>query len=227
MTSDALALLVAFQHIDAIFPSGSFAFSSGLEARAELASELGALDLEDFIAAQICHRWATSDRIALVKAHRACGDLDAIAHLDAEVEASTLSEAFRQASRRNGMALLTAHERLGTPGAAAYRSRARSAEVIGHLAIVQGFCWQALGVEESVAALMSGYAAASALTSAAVRLHLVGAIAAQAALARALPLIARAAQAAVGDNAAFASFLPLAEIAAARHGTTGSRLFSN
>jgi urease accessory protein len=227
MTPDGLALLVAFQHVDAIFPSGSFAFSSGLEARAELASELGAFDLDDFITGQIRHRWATSDRIALVRAHRAGGDLDAIADLDTETEASTVSEAFRQASRRNGMALLTAHDRLGTPGASAFRARVRNAAAIGHLPIVQGFCWGALGVEEAVAALMSAYAAASALTSAAVRLHLVGAMAAQAALARALPLIAGEAKAAIGDNAPLASFLPLAEIAAARHGATGSRLFSN
>ena len=34
---DAAALLTAFQHAHQLFPSGSFAFSSGLEASAALA----------------------------------------------------------------------------------------------------------------------------------------------------------------------------------------------
>jgi urease accessory protein len=223
----SLALLVAFQHVDAIFPSGSFAFSNGLEASVSLAAELGSFDIDAFVAAQILHRWASADRVALVRAHRLNGDLDAVAALDCEVEASLVSEAFRLASRRNGAAFLTAHGRLGTVGAQAYRTHIRNGRAQGHLPVMQGLVWRALGVTERVAALMSGYAAVSGLTSAAVRLGLVGAIAAQAVIARALPLIEQSAAVEIDDDMPLESFLPLAEIAVARHGTAGVRLFSN
>lgn len=220
-------LLLALQHADALFPSGGFAFSQGLEASAALAAELGPFDLDDFLAAQIRHRWAGADRVALVRAHRLNGDGDAIARLDAEVEASTASEAFREASRRNGVALLTTHGRLATPGAADYRQRIRRGQALGHLAVIQGLVWQALGLDEMTASLMSGYAAVAAPVSAAVRLGHIGAIEAQAVIARALPLVAQVVALPVDDDEALAAFLPLAEIAVARHGATGVRLFSN
>ena len=64
------------------------------------------------------HRWATSDRVAVALAHRADGDLDRIAEIDRAVEAATLAEPLRTGSKRNGGALLAAHVRLKTPGAA-------------------------------------------------------------------------------------------------------------
>lgn len=220
-------LLLALQHADALFPSGGFAFSQGLEASAALAAELGPFDIDDFLAAQIRHRWAGADRVALVRAHRLNGDADAIARLDAEVEASTASEAFRDASRRNGVALLTTHTRLATPGASDYRARIRRGQALGHLPVIQGLVWQALGLDATTAALMSGYAAVAAPVSAAVRLGHIGAIEAQAVIGRALPLVAQIVALPVDDDEPLAAFLPLAEIAVARHGATGVRLFSN
>jgi urease accessory protein len=225
--SEALGWLVAFQHADAAFPSGGFAFSNGLEASAALVEELGAFELEAFVAAQILHRWNGADRVALVRAHRLHGNLEALAALDAEVEASLLSEAFRLASRRNGLAFLTAHERIGTAHAREYRGLVRAARAFGHLPVVQALAWSALGVPEETAVLMSGYTSLTNLSSAAVRLGLIGAIDAQAVITRTLPLIARCARSAVDDDAPLASFLPLAEIAVARHGASGVRLFSS
>ena len=54
---------------------------------------------------------------------RLAGALDAVVTIDAEVEASTASEPLRAGSRRNGLAFLTAHHRLGTPGAEPYRRK--------------------------------------------------------------------------------------------------------
>jgi urease accessory protein len=227
MTSPSAGLLVALQHADGLFPSGSFAFSQGLEARAALADYLGPFDIDGFLMAQILHRWTGSDRVALVRAHRLAGDLDAIAALDAEVEASTLSQAFREASRRNGTALLTTHDRLATPGVGVYRAKVRRGHAVGHIAVIQGLVWSAIGLDEATAVLMSGYAAVTTPTAAAVRLGLIGAIEAQAVIARALPLVERSAGAPIADDEPLAAFMPLADIAAARHGVTGLRLFSN
>ena len=220
-------LLLALQHADSQFPSGGFAFSQGLEASSQLEDRLGKFDLENFMRAQMAHRWAVADRVALVRAHRIGDDLIALADLDAEAEASTFSDLLRTGSRRNGIGLLTSHSRIGTPLAGSYRAMVREKAAHGHLAVVQGMLWRALGLDEPTAALMSGYQAAASLTTAAVRLGLVGAIEAQILLNRSLSLIEEYSGAPVADDEPIASFVPLAEIAVATHGSSGQRLFSN
>ena len=222
-----IGLLVALQHGDSQFPSGGFAFSQGLEASSQLADRLGAFDFPAFLQIQISHRWAESDRIALVRAYRAGDDFNATADLDREVEASTLAEGMRVGSRRNGAALLTTHARIGTPAAMMYRKMLRDGIALGHLAVVQGLLWRALDLDEASAVAMSGYQAAASLATAAIRLGLVGAIEVQAEIARILPLIADAARRPVADDEPIRSFIPLTEIAVALHGASGQRLFSN
>ncbi len=220
-------MLLAFQHADSQFPSGGFAFSQGLEASSQMEARLGKFDLANFVHAQISHRWAEADRVALIRAHRLGEELPAVADLDAEVEASTFSDLLRTGSRRNGVGLLTSHVRIGTPGAECYRAMVRSQSAYGHLPVVQGLLWRALGLDEGTSILMSGYQAASTLTTAAVRLGLVGAIEAQALLSRSLSLVDRMTDVPVADDEPIRSFVPLTEIAVATHRAGGQRLFSN
>ncbi|PWK66460.1 urease accessory UreF family protein [Aminobacter sp. AP02] len=227
MNGPSAPLLVALQHADGQFPSGGFAFSQGLEASSSLAGRLGTFDFAAFVDIQIRHRWADADRIALVRAHRLAGDLEALAELDREVEASTFVEGLRSGSRRNGMALLTTHERIGTCGAAAYRAMVRKGDACGHLPVVQGLAWQALDLDEASAVAIGGYQMVASLATAAVRLGVVGAIDAQKVVARALPAIEAAARVPTGDDQPLRSFTPLCEIAVAMHGASGQRLFSN
>lgn len=225
--STSSGLLLALQHADSQFPSGGFAFSQGLEAASQLVDKLGAFSFAGFLEAQIRHRWAEADRVALVRAHRCGGDLDAIARLDAEVEASTLAEGLRAGSRRNGMALLTTHARIGTPGADAYRAMIRDGAALGHLPVVQGMLWQSLGLDEKTAIAISGYQTAASLATAAIRLGLIGAIEAQRHVADMLSIIETAGAMPIGEDEPLRSFVPLAEIAVALHGASGQRLFSN
>ncbi|HEY9216366.1 MAG TPA: urease accessory UreF family protein, partial [Ancylobacter sp.] len=109
-------LLRALQHGDSTFPSGGFAFSNGIEGATMLGIALDVGHLGDVVAAVMRHRWATAERVALARAHRAGGDLDRLAEIDTEIEATTLVEGLRLGSRRNGSAMLAAHTRLGTPG---------------------------------------------------------------------------------------------------------------
>jgi urease accessory protein len=227
MTAPAASLLVALQHADGQFPSGSFAFSQGLEASSSLATELGAFDFAAFVEGQVRHRWAQADRVAVVRAHRLSGKLEALADLDREVEASIFMEGLRSGSRRNGAALLTTHERIATRGAGAYRALVRGGGACGHLAIVQGLLWQALGLDEATTEAMSGYQMVACLATSAVRLGVIGAIEAQAVIARALPQIEAAVLTPIGEDAPLRSFTPLCEIAVAWHGASGQRLFSN
>jgi urease accessory protein len=220
-------LLLVLQHADGLFPSGSFAFSQGLEAVSALSDGCGPFDFDCFVRTQIRCRWAVGDRVALTRAHRAAPDLKKILALDKEVEASTIAEGFRVGSRRNGMGFLTAHERLSSPGAADYRAKVRKGLAEGHLAVVQGLIWRAIGLDEETAVAVSGYQMVAGLSTAATRLGLLGAIEAQATIGRALETIRQASTPPVADDEPLSSFMPITEIALALHGAAGHRLFSN
>jgi urease accessory protein len=238
-----IELLHAIWQADSGFPSGSFAFSGGLEAFYALAGSdtppLPAL-LHDMLAL----RWASSDRVALSHAHRGSDALDvrpgsgalnvdhtgcaldAIAAADAALEAAILVQPLREGSRRNGMALLAAHERLGTAGAAPLRAACRDGRCLGHLAVMQGALFRAIGMDLPAAIAAAGYCAAASLVTAAVRLGRIGAIDGQRALFGVLPLLAHLAAHPPPPEAVPEAFLPLLDIAAARHARAGMRLFA-
>jgi hypothetical protein len=88
-----LSILQAIWQADGAFPSGSFAFSYGIEGVVALRPELDQAGLAELTATIIRQRWPTCDRIAQVKAFRPTGDLDAIADIDGNVEASTFGSA--------------------------------------------------------------------------------------------------------------------------------------
>jgi urease accessory protein len=223
----AVQLLLALQHGDSLFPNGSFAFSQGLEGRIALAGRPDASAVECFIRTQVQLRWAGADRVALAHAFRAGGNLDRVAEVDAEIETATLVEGLRTGSRRNGAALLTAHDRLGTPGARDYGAWVRAGRAHGHLCAIQGLVWRALGLAENAAVALSGYGFAAGIANAAVRLGLVGAIEAQRILASLSADIAQVADAYVPFDAEMEGYTPFADIAVIRHQRQTSRLFSN
>lgn len=226
-TPDYLQLLSAFQFSDSAFPSGGFAFSQGLEAASAHEEQLGPFDLKAMMRSQIQHRWASSDRVALIRAHRLENDLPNIIELDREVEASTLVEALRMGSRRNGSAMLIAHERMGMDRAENYRRLVRDQSAPGHLAVIQGFVWEGLGLSEEAAVAMSGYQAVMSLSTAAVRLGLIGALEVQVVIQDVLKLVGDLSCKPVGDNEYLSSFVPLSEIAVSMKDSGGQRLFSN
>jgi urease accessory protein len=98
---------------------------------------------------------------------------------------------------------------------------------LGHLPVVQGFLWRAVGFTEEDAVAISGYTTAAGLVAAAVRLGAIGAIEAQAVLASGLAVVAEEIAAPVGDAQPIASFVPLIDIAAARHVRAPVRLFAS
>ena len=219
-------LLTILQHADSAFPSGSFAFSNGIEGLAAMNAPLDRGSLRDVVTMVLRHRWATSDRIAVALTHRADDDFDDVAQIDRAVEAATLAEPLRTGSKRNGNALLAAHVRLATPGAAELRSRIEDGKAHGHLPVVQGFVWRARGISEADAIAVSGYSTASGLIAAAVRLGRIGAVEAQAVLAAVLPVITES-SAAVPPGAEIESFMPWVDAAAARHARAHLRLFAS
>ncbi|MBI5263369.1 MAG: urease accessory protein UreF [Bradyrhizobium sp.] len=222
-----LPTLRALWQADGAFPSGSFAFSYGVEGAIALRQGMRPAEFAQLIAAIIRHRWAAYDRVALLRAFRARGDLGEIAAIDHEVEASTLVEALRSGSRRNGASFLASHARLGDELARALRDAVRGGECLGHIAVMQGAVWSAVGLDEKLAQLTSGYTVASALITAAIRLGAIGALQGQAVLRDCLPLIEQIAAEPAPDGAELESFVPFLDIASARHEQADLRLFAN
>jgi urease accessory protein len=222
-----LSVLRAIWQADGMFPSGSFAFSYGVEGVVALRSELDRAALTELTATIIRQRWMTCDRVALVRAFRAAGKLDVISDIDHDVEASTFGSSTRDGSRRNGGSFLASHARLGDNMALRLREAVRSGECLGHIAVMQGAVWQALGLDEMLAQLASAYSVASGVTGAAVRLGAIGALEGQKVLHGCLPLIDTLVTHPVRDDAELSSFFPYLEIAAARHARADLRLFVN
>lgn len=222
-----LNLLHAIWQGDSAFPSGAFAFSGGLEGLAAQGHPWGVQTLAGLMRDLLRHRWATADRVALARAHRAGGDVGRIAAADDALEAAILVAPLREGSRRNGAAMLAAHARMGQPMAQCLQRARAKALLHGHLPVMQGAIFQALGMTEDAATAAAGYAAIAALATACVRLGRVGAIGAQAAIAATLPLLADLALDPPTDDAPIEGFLPMLDLTAARHARAGVRLFSN
>ena len=222
-----LSTLRALWQADGAFPSGSFAFSYGIEGVIALRDSLDMPELKRLVSAALRHRWATYDRVALLRAFCCDGDLAVIAAVDREVEASTLVESLRSGSRRNGASFLASHARIGNDLAAILRGAVRSGECLGHIAVMQGAVWSSVGLNENLAQLTSGYTVASGLITAAIRLGAVGALQGQQVLADCLPLIEQLSMAEPPAASELESFVPFLDIAAARHAQADLRLFAN
>jgi urease accessory protein len=222
-----LSTLQAIWQADGAFPSGAFAFSYGIEGALALRPDMSVRDFETLVAAMLKQRWASYDRVAMLRSYRAGGDLGGIAAVDREVEASTPIETLRMGSRRNGGSYLASHARLGQPLAIVLRGAVQAGDCLGHIAVMQGAVWSALGLGEALAQLCSGYTAASGVITAAIRLGAVGALQGQGVLQRCLPLIEQLAAQDVPDDVELSSFVPFLDIAAARHAQADLRLFAN
>jgi urease accessory protein len=221
------SLLGALQYADSFFPSGSIAFSWGLETlRAD--GELAAADqISHFLEGQLVHRWASFDAPVLVAAMRAGGNFDRLKALDHLVEAMTLAPELREGSRRVGASLLKVHAGLGTPGADEYRLSIVRHKARGHLPVVQGMLWQATGLSEEACRAVSAHALCTGIVGAALRLGMIGHLDAQKILLHTRPVLVELLHLPVADAEDLCAYAPHAEIAVMRHEVQDSRLFAN
>lgn len=223
----SLQILKAIWQADGTFPSGSFAFSYGIEGLAAMGAISDKDSLYNVIETVLRFRWATFDRVALTRSFRAQGHPAEIAQIDREVEAATFGEALRAGSRRNGGSFLATHARLGNALAAMLRDAARRGEILGHITVMQGAIWQSMEMDEEMAQIASAYTTASGAASAAVRLGVVSALHAQAVLNDCLPLIEQLNADPVLEDTHLSSFAPVLDIASVRQARADLRLFAN
>ncbi|HVY05966.1 MAG TPA: urease accessory UreF family protein [Burkholderiales bacterium] len=220
-------LLGALQFADSFFPSGSIAFSWGLETlRAD--AEVGSpAEIAQFLEGQLLHRWAVFDAPLVIAATRSAGKFERLAELDELAEAMTLASELREGSRRAGASLLKVHEGLGTTGAAEYRQEVMQRRARGHLAVMQGMLWTATGLSEDDCRAVSAHTLCTGIVGAALRLGMIGHLDAQKILLQVRPALLELLELPTPPAGEICSYTPHAEIAAMRHEVQDSRLFAN
>lgn len=223
MTLDAAALITALRLGDSLFPSGAFGFSWGLEVLWR-ERHLRTGSLLAVVESELEGRWAVSDRVFISRAMLAA-DREALRIIDDEAHAMAWPEAYRDGACRAGAALLASHVRLGTPGAAALQQDRRNGDLRGHLPVIQGALFAAMGLDVRLALGLAGYSFVAGLGSAAMRLGMAGAIEVQQTITALTPRLAELGEGPLPETAT--SFSPLTDIAMMRHGTAGAGLFAN
>jgi len=186
--ADQVQLLTAMRFGDSAFPSGGFAFSSGLEGAHRDGWIDDGSDVAAFVAEQLADRWHRCDRVLLCRAWSAP---DPVA-VDALAEAHAVMSVLRQASRRAGAGLLSTFA--AVPATAAderfrrYRDRARAGTTPGHLPVVQAVALRSAGLSLTAAEAIAAWQVVSGITGAALRLGICGHLGAQRVIERAIPL---------------------------------------
>ncbi|MCP2627120.1 urease accessory protein UreF [Mycolicibacterium smegmatis] len=219
--TDPAQLFAAMRFGDSAFPSGGFAFSSGLEGAHRDGLVHDERDVAVFTAEQLFGRWHRGDRVLLRMAWTRDdpGDVDALA------EAVTTMSVLREASRRAGAATLSTFAAITTADhLTRYRTRVLAGDALGHLPIAQALSFRAAGLTLPTAEAVAAWQVVSGITSAALRLGICGHLGAQRILgdltAPMLDVLDRE------PPAVPATFTAYADIAAQRRGD-GVRLFAS
>lgn len=220
-------LATVLQHGDSFFPSGSVAFSWGLESLVTDGKVRTANDVAELIAGQLDHRWGPCDRAVLAATYQAGDDLGSVQVADQLQEAMTLAKELREGSQRSGAALLGVHAKLGTPNSGAYRALVRTRQAPGHLTAIQGLVWRGVGLTLEQACVIAAHSTCVGLLSAAVRLNVIGHLDSQRILGALQPMIAQILTSPPPDLRHVYTYTPALDIAAMRHEVQLNRLFSN
>jgi urease accessory protein len=222
------ALLEGLRFVDTFFPSGGYAFSSGLEAAVQGGavkdSDQLARYFEDLLRGGLSHREVLATKIA--NQAGAAEEISAALDIDRKLEATKLSRESRLASRQMGRQVIrvAADQIRAKPVLSDYRDEVDADRAPGHLAVTFGLTMGACGwsAEETAAAFL--YQTAVGFISAAMRLSPLGQHEGQRILGEWLPLIGRISRE-VDAETAMSSWSPIQDIYAMRHGSLEWRLF--
>lgn len=222
------ALLEGLRFVDTFFPSGGYAFSSGLEAAVQGGavknSDQLARYIEDFLRGGMSRREALATKVA--NQAGAAGKISAAIEIDRTLDATKLSRESRLASRQMGRQVIrvAADQIREKPVLREYRDEVDTEQAPGHLAVTFGLTLGAVGwsTEDTAAAFL--YQAAIGFVSAAMRLSPLGQHEGQRVLGEWLPLIKRISRE-VDVETPMSSWSPIQDIYAMRHGALEWRLF--
>lgn len=222
------SLLTGLRFVDSFFPSGGYAFSSGLEAAVQGGAVRNAEELSLYVVESLTTGIGEREAVAVGLAHDACvsGTLEMAFKADRELEAMKLGRESRIASRQMGRQVirLAANQHVRHPLIEDYLAAVEDERTPGHLAVSFGLTLASAGwsEEDSIAAFL--YQTATGFVAAAMKLMPIGQRQGQRLLESWIEVIER-----VGHNAAhqqvFQSWSPVQDIYAMRHSRLESRLF--
>lgn len=225
---NALALLHGLRFVDSFFPSGGYAFSSGLEAAVQGRAVRNAEDLARYVEDVLRGGMSRREAVAVKFAHEAAtsGKLETALKADRELDAMKIGRESRLASRQMGRQVIriAAEQTDGQPMLKKFRAAAAADQTPGHLAVALGLTLGSCGWtrEETVAAFL--YQTAVGFVSAAMKLLPIGQREGQRLLEGWMPMIGRL-SADSGSGTRMSSWTPVQDVYGMRHGRLEYRLF--
>lgn len=222
------ALLEGLRFIDTFFPSGGYAFSSGLEAAIQGGAVQNSDQLARYVEDLLRGGMSRRETVAVKRATQAgsAGKSSFAADVDRELESTKLGRESRLASRQMGRQVIrvAADQLRAQTVLREYRDAIESDHVPGHLAVCFGLTMGVAGWDSEAAAAAFLYQTAVGLVSAAMRLSPLGQHEGQRLLGEWLPLIERISRE-VPVDATMSSWSPIQDIYMMRHGALEWRLF--
>jgi urease accessory protein len=225
---DSLTLLNGLRFIDSFFPTGGFAYSSGLEAAVQAGLVRTASDLTRYVEDSLRFGLAPREAVAAARAHQAAsvGQLGLALDADRELDAMKLVKEARLASCQMGRQVMKI---AGTQAGAAplllcYREAIEDARTPGHFPVSMGVTLGAIGWTRSDAVAAFLYHSIAGYLSAALKLLSIGQQEGQRLIEQWLPLVSRLSEG-VDPAAPLISWTPVHDLYAMRHRRLASRLF--
>ena len=225
---DTLSLLTGLRFVDSFFPSGGYAFSSGLEAAVQGGFVKSSDDLSRFVAELLTSGIGEREAVAVGLAHDAgvSGIMEIALKADRELDAMKLGRESRTASRQMGRQVirLAAEQNDRHLLIDDYLVAVEAEQTPGHMAVSLGLTLAVAGwsKEDSIAAFL--YQAATGFVAAAMKLMPIGQREGQRLLEGWIEVIERVSQQAAHQRE-LRSWSPVQDIYAMRHSRLESRLF--
>lgn len=225
---NTLSLIQGLRFVDSFFPSGGFAYSSGLEAAVQDGSVRDADGLAKYVEEVLRNGMGRREAVAVTLAHEAVsmGKLSVALDADRELDAMKLGRESREASRRMGRQVIriAAGQADGNQLLHDFLAAVEAGRTPCHLAVSLGLVLAACGWsrEDAVAAYL--HQTATGFISAALKLLPIGQREGQRLLAGWMPLIAELSGGTQPERP-MTSWSPVQDIYAMKHSRLESRLF--
>jgi urease accessory protein len=225
---NTLSMLKGLRFVDSFFPSGGYAFSSGLEAAVQGGAVRNAEELSRFIVESLTTGMGEREAVAVGLAHDSfvSSVLDIALNADRELDDMKLGREGRSSSRQMGRQVIRVaaeqHDRHRLIGN--YLAAVEAEQTPGHMAVSLGLTLAAAGwsKEDTIAAFL--YQVATGFVAAAMKLLPIGQREGQRLLEGWIEVIERVSQQAAQQRE-LRSWSPIHDIYAMRHSRLESRLF--
>ncbi len=225
---DTRSFLHGLRYLDTFFPSGGFAFSSGVETAVQEGNVRTSQDLNRYVADYLWWGLGRCEAVALARSHHAAGrrNLKDVIRVDLALESMKLCRETRTASRQMGRSLFhNAVHRENAGGVfEAFRETVDSGRSPGHWAVVLGVTLHTSGWDQPSAVAGLLYQACVGFVSASYKLLSIGQREGQHLLETWLPLMVELSRTIDADTP-MTSWAPVQDIYAMRHAQLTPRLF--